>query len=156
MTKDITAKTSREEARESLHDAHETMAAPARRIEKGPWWFEPAWLAIIAGLVLAMALPPLYKTLLIIGLAAALGGLMAAYRKRHGMWVSGYRSGKTRTISVILVVVLAGIMFGAWFAHDHLDIWWVVPAGAAAGVVISFVFGRLWMWAYRVETEKCS
>lgn len=140
------------QAREILRDAETKSAAAAGRLPEKAWWFELSWLAIIAGLVFTAAVPEPYDILLLAGLIVGLGAIVRQYRKRYGVWVSGYRAGKTRYVTVILSAILVAAILGTRSAYDHTGAFWIVPAGAVLAVLAAFVFGRLWMAAYRSET----
>lgn len=140
------------QAREALRDAEMKTAAAAGRLPETAWWFELSWLAIIAGLVFSAAVPRPFDILLLAGLIFALGTIVHLYRKRYGVWVSGYRPGKTRYVTIALTVIIACAVLGTRALYNHYGLFWIVPAGAAVAVLAGVIFGRLWMAAYRSET----
>lgn len=153
-------KTSRDlnpnQAREILRDAETRSAAAARRLPETAWWFELSWLAIIAGLVFSAAVPRPFDILLLAGLIFGLGAIVRLYRRRYGVWVSGYRTGKTRYVTIALSMIIVCAILGTRAAYNHYGLFWIVPAGAAVAVLAGVVFGRLWMAAYRSETGTSS
>lgn len=142
------------QAREALEDAQSRSRAAAGRLPDNAHWFEAVWLAYIGGLVLSMALPSLLSLLAIAGLLFGLGKAVRVYQERYGVWVSGFRHGRTRIIATVLSVVLVAIMLTVLYYKRHYGLIWPVLPGAAVAMGSGFVLGRLWMRAYRRETSQ--
>lgn len=142
------------QAREALADARARSRSAAGRLPESVPWFEAIWLAYIAGLVLSMALPMPFNLLVIFALLFGLSKAVSAYQERYGVWVSGFRPGRTRVIAVALGVVLLAILMIVWFYRQRYGLVWPAFPAAAVAVGASFVIGRMWMRAYRRETGQ--
>lgn len=116
-----------------------------------PPWRHAAFGAIAAMLVGGQALPtPLGLALFAIGLAGAVT-LMKRDRARTGMFVNGYRRGRTRPIAFLLVLVLWGLM--------AIEIYWRFHAGATLAKIgvaaMAFVLATLGsVWWQRVYVRE--
>ncbi|MDG2528118.1 hypothetical protein [Caulobacter endophyticus] len=120
----------------------------ARRA-RAPIWYHPALGLLMGGLVAVQgqAFPLMigYYLAFLLGLAL----LVRAYKRHTGMWVSGYRAGRTRWVAVGLAVLTAlSILLSAWLARDHAlaAAPFVIGAIAASAVTIG---GFVWEAAFR-------
>jgi hypothetical protein len=134
--------------------AREVRRDSARVIPATPLWYEAAWLGIIGALVVAVALPFPLNLLLVALLVSLLNRLMSAYRNRYGLWISGFRPGRTRRIAIALSVLIYLTMVMAWFAAHYHSVLWPVAAGALGAVLLSWGLSRAWMRALRHELEN--
>lgn len=107
-----------------------------------------AFAALMTGLVACPAAP--YPVMFAIEALILVGvGLVVAWdRRRTGMFVNGYRAGKTRWVTFpILIVELAMVAGGYWMAKGQ-GVTWVPLALAVPAFVTalggSVLWGRVW------------
>lgn len=142
------------QAREALADAQARSSSAAGRLPESAPWFDALWLGYIGGLVLSMALPTPFNLLAIFALVFGLGKAVRVYQKRYGVWVSGFRRGRTRVIAIALSLVLSAIMLAVWHFKSQYGLVWPVFPAAVVAMGAGFVLGRMWMRAYRRETGQ--
>jgi hypothetical protein len=135
----------REEALSAIQAANRRMADRA----KAPGYYH-ATLGLLGGGAVAVQEAPwpwrlAYYAVLIVAMAL----LVRAYRRKTGLWISGYRAGRTRWVAVgvaaIFVLVAAGAIWLTFQEHVH-------GACLVAGVLIAGLVtaaGYLWERAYR-------
>jgi hypothetical protein len=116
---------------------------------KAPGWYHWALGLLIGGLaaVQAAPIPWVFAYYAVFGLGVAL--LVRAYRRHTGMWIPGYRAGRTRWVAVGGAILVAGIMLGAVALERDLGL---RGACLAAGVLLAGLVtgqGYLWEKAYR-------
>lgn len=128
-----------ENNRGPLDDIAAARAAAADRLVS-PWWYHPALGLLVAGLHLAIVLGSTAV------LAAALGGfafgvtvLVSAYRKRSGVWVSGFAAGPASRWAYTLAATIAVVFIGSWILHRSTGLVWpsVIAAVVLFGAVIA-------------------
>ncbi|ATC33958.1 hypothetical protein CA606_17380 [Caulobacter vibrioides] len=118
---------------------------------KAPVWYHPALGLLMGGLCAVQAAPVpgmlAYYGVFIAGVVL----LVRAYIKRTGLWVSGYRAGRTRWIAVGLATITTGLMLlSAWLLHTRKET--LAPfvfAGLIA--VIVTIGGFVWEAAFRAD-----
>lgn len=137
------------EAKRALDDAQATSAASAARLPEHAHWYEVVWLAYIGGLVWSTVLEMPFNLIVLALLLSGLAAAMSTYQRRYGVWVSGFRAGATRTIAILLGIVLLGIMATVMTATRVYDAPWSGPVGALVAVAAGLVLGRAWMRAFR-------
>jgi len=133
-------------------DALEAIASANRRMAervRAPGWFAPTLGVLVGGLLAVQELPlPWvfgYEAVALVALSL----LVAAYRRHTGMWVPGYRAGRTRWVAVGAAVTFVAVFLGCVWFNRTTGIHGVCALGGAtiAGLVI--VKRRLWEEAYR-------
>ncbi len=110
-----------------------------------------AFAVLLGGVVAAQAAPPI-GTLIIEALLAVGGVLVFIWdRKRTGMFINGYRAGRTRpmTLSLIAVTLALGAL-GVWLKLSLGVIWAPVACGIAVAVIAYFM-SAAWQTIYRRE-----
>jgi len=110
-----------------------------------------AFAALMGGLIATPALPSFYALLaegvLLLGVAL----VVRWDRRRTGMFINGYRAGRTRPLTfAILAVVLALYATGFWLARDR-GIWWAPLATATVAAGIGYYASMLWQRVFRRE-----
>lgn len=118
---------------------------------KAPVWYHPALGLLMGGLaaIQAAPLPWQYGYFLVAGLGVWL--LVKAYVRKTGMWIYGYRAGRTRIVAVVLAAVSGGLVAtsGYLFHMKH-----VTTAPFIAGSIIAVaatVGGFVWEAAFRAD-----
>jgi hypothetical protein len=138
------------EARLALQEAaraHETLARRARP----PVWYNAALGLLIGALTAAMAGPTWLliaaEALFCVGLVL----LITAYRRKTGLWINGYRAGRTRVVAVSLAVATAALMLaGVWLKREH-GLWQAPLVCAPIVAALVTVAGYVWQAAFRAD-----
>jgi hypothetical protein len=110
--------------------------------------------AAIMGTLVASQAAPVAGTFAIEALCFFSTGLVFLWDKRRtGMFINGYRRGRTRSLTFALLAVLLVIGgLGVWLKFDK-GLWWApIPAGLVV-TLVSFVASRAWQQLYRAELQ---
>ncbi|MBO9624451.1 MAG: hypothetical protein J7500_17215 [Sphingomonas sp.] len=137
------------EAREALDRIDASRAQLARAADCPPER-HLAFAALMGG----WALSPLagnYQPLTLAPLLLALILIVQWDRRRMGMFVNGYRRGRTRyVIAALLLLIMPLYVASIYFARETQLVW---PSVAAAGAmtVIAYVGSTIWQRVFRRE-----
>ncbi|KSB90964.1 hypothetical protein AS593_12480 [Caulobacter vibrioides] len=127
----------------------ETANADLARRARAPLWYHPA-LGLLVGAVAAVqgqAIPLMLGVYAVFVVGLLL--LVKAYKRRTGLWVSGYRAGRTRWVAVGLAVVTALAVLGsALLAREHGLTAAPFVLGAVVAAIVT-VGGFVWEAAFR-------
>ena len=100
----------------TLHDeARAALAAKGQaerdlaRITDCPPWRHAAVGLLMAALVASPVLPTPLRFAVLVLVLVAIAGLLAADRRRTGVFVNGYRRGWTLVVSLVMLVALVGL-----------------------------------------------
>lgn len=130
-----------------IRAANTTMAERA----KAPAWYHPALGLLMGGLVAVQGQPaPLmiaYYGVMVVGLAL----LVRAYRRHTGMWVNGYRAGRTRWVAIgLAAITIVANLISIWLVRERgLTLAPLVFGGLVA--VIVTIGGFVWQAAFRAD-----
>jgi len=110
-----------------------------------------AFAVLIGGLIAAQSAPPaitmMLEAVFIVGVAL----VIAWDRKRTGMFINGYRSGRTRPLTfALLAVALTLGALGVWLKESYGVVWAPVVSGIVVGVFAYFM-SAAWQTIYRRE-----
>ncbi|WP_417495673.1 hypothetical protein [Maricaulis sp.] len=147
----MTEEISPDDAARAIDAAKQASATSAGKVV-APIWFDLALSSIIAGMVLVLALPIPFLNLAQLFLFGALGLTVWLYRRRYGVWVSGWRAGKTRLIALSLFVLYLGILGVSLYSFHVLHLFWPMLVGAGVMFILAMIGSRIWMATYRAET----
>ncbi|CAN5208111.1 hypothetical protein BH09PSE2_BH09PSE2_17040 [soil metagenome] len=138
-------------------DALAELQASRRRLSAGyahwSWGRHAAFAALLAALAAVQGLPLPFN---VVGdVAVGLGALgVANSDRRRGMFVNGWRKGRTRWIAFVCLFVTTALgLFGLWLSRDR----GLTYAPLAIGVVIfpmGLAASKLWEGVYRREMEQ--
>ena len=139
---------SESERREQL----ELIAAANRRMAeqaKAPEWYHWTLGVLIGGLCAAQELPmpwpAAYYPVALIGMV----WLMRAYRRHTGMWIPGYRAGRTRWVAFSAAGIGGLIFIAAIVITRKTSLHGVYLAGGALIAIAGTLRGYAWEKAYR-------
>lgn len=109
-----------------------------------PWWYHPILGLLTAGYFVAITLGGLVGTLIalpvfIVGLVL----LVSNYKKRTGVWISGFAAGRASRWAFGLACVLVAAVLAAFVLHALRGLVWPVWVAAAVTFVAVNCFGRL-------------
>ena len=102
-----------------------------------------AFAALMGGMVASTAAPFPLRMALLAGLFAAMAWIIRWDRRRMGMFINGYRAGKTRWVTAALLLVILPIhILGVWLATERGVAWAPLALGLAAAAIA--YGGSLW------------
>jgi len=129
----------------------EVQAANAELAKRAvaPIWYHPALGLMVGGLIAVqgseLTFLGAYYAVFSIGLVM----LMAAYKKHTGLWINGYRPGRTRVVAIGLAVTVTLIMWGSLWLYRSAGVTWAMVLGGGVSAVITTAGGFLWEAAFR-------
>jgi hypothetical protein len=138
------------EALAAMRQSRERLAAAANC----PPERHMAFAVVLGGLVACQAAPP-FATLAIEAVLFVCVGLIFLWdRRRTGMFINGYRAGRTRILTFsLLATALALGALGVWLKHGE-GLWWgPIPCGLATAT-IAFFASLVWQGIYRREMTE--
>lgn len=95
-----------------------------------------AFAALMGVLIASPAVPLPYRFVVLVGIFAAIAWIIRWDRKRMGMFINGYRAGRTRWVTgALLLVILPLHMLGLWLALDRGIDWAPLPLGVVAAAL---------------------
>ena len=135
------------EALAAMHASQARFVAAAER----PPQRHLAFAAVMGGLGATPALPTAYALLAEAVLLACIVLIVRWNRRRTGMFISGYRAGRTRPLTfLLLAVMLALYATGMWLSLDR-GIRWVPLVTGSIAAVIGYHKSVVWMRVFRRE-----
>lgn len=118
---------------------------------KAPTWYHPALGLLIGGMVAVQGLPTAGKIAAYLVFAAGLSLLMRAYKRHTGMWVNGYRAGRTRWVAVGLAAITTlCVLMAVWLDRERGLTYAPLAFGAIAAVIVT-IGGFVWEAAFRAD-----
>jgi hypothetical protein len=136
---------------DALRMLAEVQAANTQMAEraKAPVWYHPALGLLMGGLVAAQgqAIPVMigFYAVFLVGLTL----LARAYQRHTGMWINGYRAGRTRWVAVGLAALTTLCMFIAvWLQRERGLAFAPLIFGALVAVIVT-IGGFVWEAAFR-------
>jgi hypothetical protein len=120
-----------------------------------PWWYDALLGLLVFQLVASYSSHRTWVTLVaLVVLLAGCAGLVTAYRRITGFWVSGLRPGRTRRavrVMVVGYVLVLALAAGAEYGLGRRGA--MVVAGAVLGVGIALT-SRWWTRIYVAELRE--
>jgi hypothetical protein len=139
------------EAQAALNSMAEAEAELARSGPTYPLWRHAAFAAVMAALVLGQGFGQPWSLLLLVFPMAAVAWLVADDRKRYGVFVNGYRKGRTLPVTLTLVALMLGAMGGEIYARSY-DLGLLVKFGIAGFAFVVALAMSLW-WTRIYDRE---
>ncbi len=127
----------------------EAANADLARRARAPVWYHPVLGVLMGGLVAVQgqSIPLMIGFYLVFVIGLAL--LVRAYKRHTGLWVSGYRAGRTRWVAAGLAVLMGlSVLAPAWLVRAHHMTAAPFVFGAFAAVVVT-IGGFVWEAAFR-------
>lgn len=102
-----------------------------------------AFAALMGVWVASPALPLPFRFVVIVGIVAAMIWIIRWDRRRMGMFINGYRAGKTRRVTgLLLLAIMPLYVAGVWLTLERQIAWAPLPlALVAAGLAYA---GSVW------------
>lgn len=115
-----------------------------------PPWRHAAFASVMAALVGSAAVPLPARFILLVAIYAAIGAIYLADRRRLGVFINGYRRGKTRVVAfsmlgIVLVLGGASLYFGDRGQRP------VCVALAAVAFGVAYQGSVIWQRVFRRE-----
>jgi hypothetical protein len=120
-----------------------------------PWWYDVLLGVLVFGLFASCSAHDNRVTAAaLVVFLAGVWGLVAAYRRIAGMWVSGLRPGRTRRAVRVWFVLYLVVLAAAYGAEYGLDLRGAMVAGGAVlGVGVALI-SRWWTRIYVAELRE--
>jgi phosphatidylglycerophosphate synthase len=126
----------------------------ARKVECPPQ-YHLAFGLLMGAMVAGQALSPLGACVVLVICMGFLGLMFMWQRRRLGVFVNGYRRGRTRSVALTLLVIVEALLFGSiWLKHQGLP--WAPLAAAALVVPIAIAGSYIWQAAYRTDLARAA
>lgn len=141
----------RDEARAALDDMTDATRKLALDGPEYPLWRHAAFGAIIGAIVLSQGFPMPFGMVLFVFAMAGLAVIARDDRQRYGVFVNGYRKGRTLLPTLLFVaLMLAAIAAEGYARVNGMSL--VVRLGIAAGAfMLGFAFSLIWTRIYQRE-----
>jgi len=138
------------EAADALAEILQSQAQLAR-IADCPPQRHLAFALVMGGLVSLPAFPIAVAFALEALLMVAVGLIVLWDRRRNGVFINGYRRGRTRPLTFVLLAAMLGLVaLSSWLAFDR-GIGWAPFALAAIAVPVAYAFSVQWKSVFRRE-----
>ena len=118
---------------------------------KAPTWYHPALGLLMGGLVAVQGQGIPAKIVYYAVFLAGLALLVRAYKRHTGLWINGYRAGRTRWVAVGLATITTLCMLIAvWLERDRGLTTAPLIFGAIVAVLVT-IAGFVWEAAFRAD-----
>jgi hypothetical protein len=142
------------EAQAALDSMAEARRELALSGPKYPLWRHAAFAAVMAALVLGQGFGQPWSLLLMVFPMAAVAWLVTDDRKRYGVFVNGYRKGRTLPLTLTLVALMLGAMGAEIYARSY-GLGLLVKFGIAGfAFVVALAMSLWWTRVYDRELLK--
>ena len=119
-----------------------------------PWWYHPVPGVLVGGLIAAQALPALGSLLVLPLHGVGLGLLVAAYRRRTGLWISGFHPASPKGPLWAVVGVVAALLVAAAVLDEGFGITAAPVVAGVLAVPVVVVVGRRYDEALRASLRR--
>lgn len=142
------------DAKEAAEALRGMKQVEARLAARAHWsWPRHAAFGALMGILVAGYALPLPLNMAVVALCCAgVAAIVAWDRRRDGFFVSGYRPGRTRWVTALLLVCALAALAAAIFGRESGLAWAPLAAGAALFVVATLA-SVMWERVYRAELE---
>jgi hypothetical protein len=139
------------EGAEQLAIIAETRAAVADRLIT-PWWYHPALGLMLAGYTVGLSLGGTAVRFAAVALfLAGCGVLVTVYRRRTGVWISGFDAGRASRWAKALGALAGVALAASWSIAYWTDLTWPVWCLAAVAFAGAVLLGRRFDTALREQ-----
>jgi hypothetical protein len=138
---------------DALRMLAEVEAANADLAERAraPVWYHPVLGLLMGGLCAVQAAPIAlqYAYFPVAGIGVWL--LVKAYTRKTGLWIYGYRAGRTRWVAAGVTTLAVGLMLlSAWLVHTRKEMLAPLVFGALIAAIAT-IGGLVWEAAFRAD-----
>jgi hypothetical protein len=135
----------------SALDAKRSAEAQMARAATCPPWRHAVFGLLMGALVAAPAVPLPARFAVLIALLAAIPIIIRSDRKRMGMFINGYRRGKTRIVAFVLLTVELSLYGLSVYLGDYLHDRGTPLLLGLVGIAIGIAGSRLWQRVFVSE-----
>jgi len=114
-----------------------------------PLWYHPTLGLLCGGAVAIQAAPIGARLVYMLAFALGLILLVKAYRRKTGLWVSGFRPGRTLWLTVSMVPVAMGTLWLTSWLEWERGVQGAFLIGGAGLAVLTTAYGFAWEALFR-------
>jgi hypothetical protein len=123
---------------------------------KAPLWYHPALGLLVGALIAVQGQPTPILLAFYAAYIAGLALLVRAYKRHTGLWVSGYRAGRTRWVALgLATLTMIGGVIAVWLLRERGLTAAPLIFGAIVAVIVT-VGGFVWEAAFRADLRDGS
>ena len=141
--------TSFEEPARTALDAKDDTQRQLAAAATYPQWRHAIFGVLMGGLVLAPALPSAGRIAMFAALICTIPLIIRSDRKRSGMFINGYRRGRTLYVTFAILAIEMGLMMVSLYRAtefgDPHTAFLLAPLGVAVGWVGSLIWQRVFI-----------
>jgi len=121
---------------------------------KPPAWYHVTLGLLVGGLAAIQEAPIVWRFAYEAAALASMFLLVRAKKRHTGLWIPGYRAGRTRWVAAgVGSLFVAIFLLSAWARFDlHLQGVFLVAGALIA--VLTTAAGYIWHWAYRLDLAE--
>lgn len=119
-----------------------------------PLWYHPALGLLCGGAVAIHAAPIGARLVYMLAFGLGLILLVKAYRRKTGLWVSGFRRGRTRWLTFSMVPVAMGTLWLTSWLEWERGVQGAFLIGGAGLAVLTTAYGFAWEALFRRDMRE--
>ena len=119
-----------------------------------PQWRHAIFGVMMGGLVVMPALSSAARIAMLVALLGAMPLIMRSDRKRSGMFINGYRRGKTLLVTFVMLAVEMSLYFIGMYRAVELDDYRTSLLLAPFAVAIGWIGSIIWQRVFMSEMER--
>ncbi len=121
------------------------------RISTCPPWRHAAFAALETMLVVSPATPVVARYAILIVMLVGLVLIVRSDRRRLGVFINGYRRGRTRLVVVPMLIAVMALYFTSMLAVFDWHLPWLSVACAVVTFPVCYVGSIIWQRVFRHE-----
>jgi hypothetical protein len=128
-----------------IQAAHTELARRAR----APRWYYPLLGLLAGGYIAVQAAPSAARLVYLAVFLVAIGLMIPAYRRKTGLWINGWRAGRTRWVSAAWLALFLGGLVAAMLLEERQGVHGAYLVVGAATAIVTTAYGFVWEAAFR-------
>ncbi|MFY8208724.1 MAG: hypothetical protein ACOVOE_05215 [Caulobacter sp.] len=118
---------------------------------KAPVWYHPALGLLIGALIAVQGQPTPILAAVYAACIVGMVVLVRAYKRHTGLWIGGYRAGRTRWVALgLATLVTIGGVIAVWLLRERGLTAAPLVFGAIVAVIVT-IGGFVWEAAFRAD-----
>ncbi|ATC26256.1 hypothetical protein EIB18_17925 [Caulobacter vibrioides] len=118
---------------------------------KAPVWYHPALGLLIGALIAVQGQPTPILAAVYAACIAGMVVLVRAYKRHTGLWIGGYRAGRTRWVALgLATLTMIGGVIAVWLLRERGLTAAPLIFGAIVAVIVT-IGGFVWEAAFRAD-----